>query len=102
MEPARNAIFFLSQSMVIRLGTGPWDRFGISVMFVLLSSLSTFLPLMCGFSPRLKLAVHMHALMIVRMIRMMVITAKAVNDFRAGLYCSALAGWYIRTSLKTK
>ncbi len=30
------------QSIVIRLGTGPWERLGISIMFGFSSSFSTF------------------------------------------------------------
>lgn len=78
--------------MVIRLGTGPCDMFGISVVFPFSLSLSTLRAAMCGLSPRLKFAVHMQALMMVQMIRMMVITANVVNDFRTALYLALLAG----------
>ena len=78
--------------MVIRLGTGPCDMFGISVVFPFSLSLSTFRAAMCGLSPRLKFAVHMQAFIIVQIIRMMVITAKVVRDFRTPSYLFLLAG----------
>lgn len=77
--------------MVIRLGTGPWVMFGISVVFPFSLSPSTLRAAMCGLSPRLKFAVHMQAFMIVQMIRMMVITAKVVSDFRTARYLSLFA-----------
>ena len=78
--------------MVIRLGTGPCDIFGISVVFPFSLSLSTLRAAMCGLSPRLKFAVHMQALMMVLMIRIMVMTANVVSDFRTAAYLALLAG----------
>ena len=57
---------------------------------------------MCGFRPLLKLCAQTHALIIVMIIRIMVMTAKKDSDRLAGRYCSARAGEYIRTSLKRK
>lgn len=78
--------------MVIRLGTGPCDMFGISVIFPFSFSPSTLRAAMCGLSPRLKLAVHMQAFTIVLMIRIMVITANVVSDFRTASYFAFFAG----------
>ena len=66
------------------------------------SSPSSLRPTMWGFRPRSKLAVQMQALMMVRMMRLMVMTAKAVRGFRTGRKVGALDEWYMRTSLKRK
>ena len=78
--------------MVIRLGTGPCDIFGISVVFFFSFSLSTLRAAMCGLSPRLKFAVHMQAFTMVLIIRMIVITANVVSDFRTATYFLIFAG----------
>ena len=92
----------IAQSIVIRLGTGAWLRFGISVTFDFSPSLSSFLPVMCGLRPLPKFTVHIIALIMVAMIRSIVITANVVSDFRTGRKVGAVARWYMRTSLKIK
>lgn len=49
------------------------------------SSTSTFRPAITSFNPWPKLAVQMQALTIVSRIRIIVMTAKVVKDFRTGL-----------------
>ena len=44
-----------------------------------------FLLLICGFNPLLKLWVHQHAMMIVTINNIIVITAKLVSERRAGI-----------------
>lgn len=77
--------FILSQSIVIRLDTGPCLRSGSSVICSAFSSSAPILRFnIWGFKPFPKFAKHAHALIIVRMIKTIVMTAKLVRDFRTG------------------
>ncbi len=80
------------QSIVIRLGTGPWLRFGISVMCAFSSLLSTFRAAIWGFRPLPKLAVHKIAFVMVITIRTIVMTANAVRGFLTGINCFSCEG----------
>ena len=74
----------ITYSIVMRLGTGPCDKFGISVTYPFSSSFSIFRVAMCGFNPLLKFNVQAIAFAIVRIMRITVITANVASERLAG------------------